>query len=164
MSSLWTPNDVLWLHRPCLTENSTEPLYGMRIENNLVYHIPGMSMEGSVVFNMVTPIKKYKFNTYSHYDEQQQQQQNNNNNNNNNNSNYNYNNINYNKNINNNNNNNNKSNSIESHSFTPYPPLLPYHMVLGAITCAVKVCCLHSESSKPTATKYPILELEVRIV
>ena len=39
LSDLWKPNDLLYLHRPCLSPNNTEPLYGMKVENSSHNHI-----------------------------------------------------------------------------------------------------------------------------
>jgi len=58
MASLWRPGMFLWIHRPCLTLNAEEPVFGMTIENSSSHHIRGMSMHGSVIYHTATPIKK----------------------------------------------------------------------------------------------------------
>ena len=52
MSNLWSPQDLLYIHRPCVSINEEEPLFGMNVEVRT-------SMGGEVVYPVATPIKKY---------------------------------------------------------------------------------------------------------
>lgn len=59
MAPLLRSGMVLWIHRPCLTRNTEEPVFGMQMENSSTNHIRGMSMHATIMFNTATPIKKY---------------------------------------------------------------------------------------------------------
>ena len=52
MSDLWSPQDLLYIHRPCVSMNDQEPLFGMNIETRT-------SMGGNMVYPVATPIKKH---------------------------------------------------------------------------------------------------------
>ena len=52
MSNLWSPQDLLYIHRPCVSNNEEEPLFGMNVEVRT-------SMGGEVVYPVATPIKKH---------------------------------------------------------------------------------------------------------
>ena len=52
MSDLWSPQDLLYIHRPCISVNDQEPLFGMNVEVHT-------SMGGHVVYPVATPIKKH---------------------------------------------------------------------------------------------------------
>ena len=52
MSDLWSPRDLLYIHRPCISMNDQEPLFGMSVETQT-------SMGGQIVYPVVTPIKKH---------------------------------------------------------------------------------------------------------
>jgi hypothetical protein len=58
LADLWDIGLLLWFHRPCLTVNTEEPIFGMTIENTVLTRVPGMNMQGSLVYHISTPIKK----------------------------------------------------------------------------------------------------------
>ena len=86
MANLWNHGDLLWFHRPCLSTNNEEPLFGMTVEN------PRSSLGGKVVYQPATPIKQYL----------------------------------------------RRRSNEDEHSSTPCTTskeLLPFHMIVGTITC-----------------------------